>query len=120
VRPSQAQPALASPCASALSADRFTPDADPTDALLLRIDPTSSRAAVTGATSSRRQDPAGLADPAGVDGDRGSKSHVVCRLSAARLANTHASFAVSAPSLAPAPGTTTHAPSLALIRGALA
>jgi hypothetical protein len=50
----QAQPVLASPCASALSADRFISDAGLADALLLRIDHNSSRAAVTGVTSPLR------------------------------------------------------------------
>jgi hypothetical protein len=84
---------------------------------------TPSRAAVTGATSSRRQEPAGFADPERskrVDGDRGSQSPSVCRPSAARLANTPA-LAVSLPSLlAPAPRTAAPAPSLAGAPGALA
>jgi hypothetical protein len=66
----------------------------------------SSRAAVAGATSPRRQEPAGLADPAGVDGKRGAQSPVVCRPSTARLANTPAAVVVSAPSLAHAAETT--------------
>ena len=48
---------------------------------------TPSRAAVTGATSSRRPEPAGLADPLRVDGERGSQSPVVCGSGVARPAD---------------------------------
>ena len=67
-----------------------------TSAAALRASPapaTPSRAAVTAAASSRRQE---LADPAGVDGGPGSQSPPVCGPSAARLANTPALFAVNA------------------------
>lgn len=74
-----------------------------------------SRAAVIGATSSRRPEPAGLADPIGVDGGPGSQSPVVCGPSAARLANTPALFAVGAPHYAGLTGTAATLSSLARI-----
>ena len=72
-----------------------------------------SRAAVTGATSSRRQEPAGLADPERserVDGERGAQLHEVCWSGAARPADLPAAVAVGAPRPAPVGALTAPAP----------
>jgi hypothetical protein len=71
---------------------------------------TSSRGAVIGATSSRRPEPAGLADPERskrVDGGPGAQSPPVCRSGAARLADIPAVVAVSACATTVATGTPT-------------